>query len=269
MTQHTTCLIVGAGPTGLTTALLLAKYGIESIVVDRHEEGLAQPKAHAVNPRSLEIFRQLGLDTQKLRDAGSRPEDVQNVMFAESLTGVEFGHLPYERQEETAKAITPEPLFNIPQPILEDYLLSAALDSRAISVQRPFHWESCVQNSDGHVISSILDRKAQEISQISSEYLLLCDGANSISREKLAIPFNALDGQAPKPIHHVSVHINGDLSAFKPATLWFILSQKIRGTFICYDRRSSWVFVFNYDPEETDRSTFTEAYCREIIDQVG
>ncbi len=56
----TPVLIVGAGPIGLLSALLLRAQGIGSIIVERRRERMTAPKAHAVNPRTLEICAQLG-----------------------------------------------------------------------------------------------------------------------------------------------------------------------------------------------------------------
>lgn len=265
----TSVLIVGGGPTGLITSILLASYGIRTTVVDRHETVLSQPKAHAINPRSLEIFRQVSLDTQRLRAAGARPEDVANVYFATSMTGPELGSLPYERQGEDAKSITPEPLFNIPQPTLQEFLVEAASASELVTIRKPYQWQSLKSKTDGKLVSTILNRSSNQERELSADYVLFCDGANSHSRAKLGVPFSPLPGQSRKPLHHVSVHIRGDFSQFNPATLFFVISPKSTGTFICYERRSSWVFVFNYDPEQTMADYFTEDYCRSLIDKVS
>jgi 2,4-dichlorophenol 6-monooxygenase len=51
-------VIVGGGSTGCTLALLLARQGISSIVLERREEPLVHPAAHVINARSLEIWHQ-------------------------------------------------------------------------------------------------------------------------------------------------------------------------------------------------------------------
>lgn len=53
-------LIAGGGPTGLTTALLLAKYGIRSVVLERSRTLTDHPQAHFINMRCMEVFRGLG-----------------------------------------------------------------------------------------------------------------------------------------------------------------------------------------------------------------
>ncbi len=50
-------LIVGAGPTGMTAARLLANAGRRCLVVERRDRPQPNPSAHVVNARTLEIFR--------------------------------------------------------------------------------------------------------------------------------------------------------------------------------------------------------------------
>src|SRR5690242_9766245 len=62
-------LIVGAGPTGLCTSLLLSRYGIPSLLIERHPGTSIYPGATGVSTRTMELFRQWGLD-QRVRDVG-------------------------------------------------------------------------------------------------------------------------------------------------------------------------------------------------------
>src|SRR5204863_7022983 len=91
-------LIVGAGPVGMTAAILLARQGIESLVVDRRPGPHRAPQAHVVNPRSLEIFRSAGLDRETLRRLATPRDDGSHVSWVTTLAGPELGRLPYERQ---------------------------------------------------------------------------------------------------------------------------------------------------------------------------
>ena len=53
-------LIAGGGPTGLTTALLLAKCGVRSLVLEKARTLTDHPQAHLINMRCMEVFRALG-----------------------------------------------------------------------------------------------------------------------------------------------------------------------------------------------------------------
>ena len=116
-------LIVGAGTVGLTAAILLARQGIESLVVDRRPGPHRAPQAHVANPRTLEIFRSAGLDRETLRRLATPRDDGSHVSWVTTLAGPELGRLPYERQGDDALEYTPTPLLNLSQHRLEPLLL--------------------------------------------------------------------------------------------------------------------------------------------------
>lgn len=265
--SKTSVLIIGGGPTGLTAALLLAQYNLQVIIVERHRHRTGQPKAHAINPRSLEIFRQIGLDTVHLRDRGVPAEDGDTVRFVVSIAGKEHGIIPYERQGPETLAITPEPLFNIPQPRLESFLEEAVTASDKITLYKGLQWDSCSHTKEKMLSSNVTERDTGRVKIIESSYILDCGGANSRAREQLDIPFSPLPQFIQNEVHHLSVHIDADLTKFKPGTLWWVANPQADGTFICYERSSSWVFVTYYSPE-TSTEKFTDEYCRDLVDNV-
>jgi len=55
-------LIIGAGPSGATTALLLARLGIKSLAISRHRSTANTPRAHIFNQRAMEVLRDAGLE---------------------------------------------------------------------------------------------------------------------------------------------------------------------------------------------------------------
>ena len=60
-TINTDVLIIGAGPTGLSLACQLIRYGIDFIIVEKNEGITPYSKAIGVHARTLEIFDQIGL----------------------------------------------------------------------------------------------------------------------------------------------------------------------------------------------------------------
>ena len=61
MIQDTEVLIVGAGPTGLVLALWLTRLGVRVRIVDKTAEPGTTSRALAVQARTLELYRQIGL----------------------------------------------------------------------------------------------------------------------------------------------------------------------------------------------------------------
>src|ERR1700739_2287850 len=62
-------LISGGGPVGLTASLLLSQHGVRSLLVERHPGTALTPKARGINARTMEVFRQCGIDGA-IREAG-------------------------------------------------------------------------------------------------------------------------------------------------------------------------------------------------------
>src|SRR5580692_7119503 len=58
---QTEVLIVGAGPTGLVLALWLTKLGVRVRIIDRTTVPGTNSRALAVQARTLELYRQVGL----------------------------------------------------------------------------------------------------------------------------------------------------------------------------------------------------------------
>jgi 2-polyprenyl-6-methoxyphenol hydroxylase-like FAD-dependent oxidoreductase len=66
--KHTQVLIVGAGPSGLMMAAQLLRYGIQPIIIDSKDGPTTHSKALAVQARSLEIYRQMGIADTAVAD---------------------------------------------------------------------------------------------------------------------------------------------------------------------------------------------------------
>jgi len=68
----TDVMIVGAGPTGLVTAGVLAKEGIPFLLLDKLPEGGNTSRAAVVHARTLEVLEELGVTERILCGAGRR-----------------------------------------------------------------------------------------------------------------------------------------------------------------------------------------------------
>src|SRR5947208_14391101 len=60
-THDTEVLIIGAGPTGLVLALWLTRLGVRVRIIDKTAEPGTTSRAMAVQARTLELYRQVGL----------------------------------------------------------------------------------------------------------------------------------------------------------------------------------------------------------------
>ncbi len=62
-------LIVGGGPVGLTASILLSQAGVRSLLVERHPGTAMHPKARGINARTMEMYRQCGVEAASARRA--------------------------------------------------------------------------------------------------------------------------------------------------------------------------------------------------------
>ena len=137
---ETTVLIVGGGPVGLLGAHLLSRCGVNTMVAEKHLQRLEAPKAHALNPRSLEICAAAGLALDEIHAAATLTADGAFVRMMETLSAPPIGVIPYERQDEAVRALTPWPLINIEQPKFEQVLERAVAKAPNVDLKRGLEW---------------------------------------------------------------------------------------------------------------------------------
>ena len=99
-------LISGGGPVGLTASLLLSQHGVRSLLVERHPGTALTPKARGINARTMEIFRQCGIDAA-IRDAGLAEGRLGLIVWTETLAGKEIERRVPGRATAKNMAATP------------------------------------------------------------------------------------------------------------------------------------------------------------------
>ena len=259
-TLSATVLIVGAGPVGLLTAILLARQGIDCLVIERRQPRQdSAPKAHVVNPRSLEIFRAAGLDIGEMYAQGSPRDAANHVWFLQTLVGRELGVI--STADPRTDALTPTPMLNLAQPRLEAILTREAASCPGVEIRRGHVWSGC-RSGDGLVDSAI--EADDGTFTVRSRYLIAADGANSTVRDVLGI---GMDGD-PAVRHRVTIHFEADLRPVlkeRLGFLYWIMAPDAAGTFIAYDPASTWVYSPRFHPTDFVRSDYSDEHCRALI----
>src|SRR5262245_443044 len=89
MQRSVPVVIVGGGPVGLSMAILLQRFGIDFVLLERNPRTHGHPKARGTWVRTMEIFRQWGIDGSMKRHA--LPDGADFFVFCESMSGHEWG----------------------------------------------------------------------------------------------------------------------------------------------------------------------------------
>jgi 2-polyprenyl-6-methoxyphenol hydroxylase-like FAD-dependent oxidoreductase len=185
MTSHTPVLIAGAGPIGLALAGDLAWRGIRSVVVERGDGAISQPKMDLLGPRTLEFCRRWGLE-QAVRDCPYNPNHPQDCAWLESFTGYEFGREPFPTpREERPPPQSPVKRERCPQDMF-DPILRRWVESMPLAKLR-YRTElmSFVETAQGVTATLRNTNGAEET--IAADYLIGADGGSSTVRQALGI----------------------------------------------------------------------------------
>jgi 2-polyprenyl-6-methoxyphenol hydroxylase-like FAD-dependent oxidoreductase len=93
-TRKTGCCIVGGGPAGMMLGVLLARAGIEVIVLEKHGDFLRDFRGDTVHPSTLEILHQLGWLAAFLERPHQELRELAGRIGDDTVTVADFSHLP-------------------------------------------------------------------------------------------------------------------------------------------------------------------------------
>ena len=93
---ETQCCINGGGPAGLTLGYLLARAGVDVVVLEKHADFLRDFRGDTIHPSTLELMYDLGLLPEFLRLPHQRVEQFVAQFGGERLQLADFARLPVE-----------------------------------------------------------------------------------------------------------------------------------------------------------------------------
>lgn len=168
MTTHVPVAVIGAGPTGMTAATLLAQHGVETLMLDRWPDVYPQPRAVHLDDEVYQILDRLGI-AEKFA-AISRP--------ALGLQLVDEHHrvLARFRRGGSRRGFPRANMFD--QPELERLLRDNLSRYPQIRLRGGVEVVDVTPGTPARIV--LADGEV-----ISADYVLGCDGANSLVRQRI------------------------------------------------------------------------------------
>ncbi|MDJ1138220.1 FAD-dependent monooxygenase [Streptomyces iconiensis] len=264
--QEPQVLVVGGAVTGLSTAVFLGWHGIRTLVVERHPDTLSHPRSRGVNPRTVELYRQVGLEEAIWSEASLATDFSKLLMIrAETLAGPEMFSGPTD-QPDPSGGVSPCEWAPVDQDRLEHLLRERAVQ---LGAELSFATEMVsFEQSDDGVTAVLRDTATGAERTVRSAYLVAADGSRSPIREELGIETDGPGEFATT----LSVLFEADLSAAargREVGVCYLDKPAPSTILFAHDGKKRWIFATAM-PEGATLDTVTEEQAIGLVrDAIG
>jgi len=268
-------VIVGSGPIGLAHSIELSRYGVDHLVLGLEMSTAQHPKANAINARSMEHFRRLGL-ARNIRAEGLPLDYPIHIAYLTRLNGTELARFKLASRGEVIQADaagtplgwpTPEHPHSLSQIFLEKILLEAARDSAHSDIR--LGWEvTALTEHDEFVEVQARERVTGADHRFVTRWLVGCDGARSTVRRSMGV---AYEGDRKKRSYMggstVAIYIESDelqrILSGHEALMYQVFNRELRAGGFSINGSNRFVFHFQApegtDPDDLDARTYFKA----------
>ena len=264
--ESTSVLVVGGGPTGLLASILLSKYEIPHVLVEQRSHTLNAPAAHVVNTRTMEIYRQAGLNVGELYALNTHPR-AGLVSWKDRLENRPIGVFDMAGNREALMAQTQfsgEHTTNISQHRLEAYLLRHAGASEFADIRFGTRWSRFTSDDKR---SSQLQRQDGETLEVAYDFMLAADGAgSSVSR---ALGIRKVGPDAIATFLNLTCEVDiAKVTGEDSSLLYWLLDPDVQGTVIVHDPHELSVYMRPIAVPYESVDDYDDARCEKLLKAV-
>ncbi|MGO4201655.1 FAD-dependent monooxygenase [Rhodococcus sp. TAF43] len=274
-TYDTDVLVIGSGPAGGSAALLLATYGVDTMLVNKYGWVANTPRAHITNQRTLEVLRDLGVEAEAL--AQGTPQDMMgDTVLCTSLAGEEIGRISTwgagEAHLSEYSSASPCPMIDLPQTYMEPILVTNAAE-RGAKCRFDTEFVSLEQDADG-VTATLRDRLRGDEYTVRAKYLIGADGARSVVAEQIGLPIAGRSGVGGS----MNICFTADLSRYcehRPSVLYWAMRPGAHmggigmGLIRMVRPWNEWLLTWGYDIEGEPPTLDEDEARRIVLDLLG
>lgn len=267
---ETEVLIVGSGPAGSAAALFLSTLGVANMMITKYRWTANTPRAHITNQRTMEIFRDVGID-DAVRAESTPNELMGDTVFCTSIAGEELGRIltfgTHPARHADYELASPASTCDIPQTYLEPILVKNAT-TRGTQTRFSTEYLSHVQDAEG-VSVRVLDRLTGAEFSIRAKYLIGADGARSQVAADIDLPMEGEMDIAGS----MNITFTADITPFvehRPSVLYWVVQPGSNiggiGTGLVRMIRpwNQWLVVWGYDISQ-EAPVIDEAAATQIV----
>jgi len=169
------CCIAGGGPAGMMLGLLLARAGVEVLVLEKHADFLRDFRGDTIHPSTLEVLHELGILDEFLRRPHNEARQLDGQIGDTRLTIADFSHLPTRCK---FIAFTPQWEFL-------NYIAEEAERYPAFHLRMEAEVTELVR--DGGRIAGVRASTPQGILEVHADLTIAADGRHSTLREQAGL----------------------------------------------------------------------------------
>ena len=216
----TTCLVAGGGPAGMMLGYLLARSGVQTILVEKHGDFIRDFRGDTVHPSTTELLHELGILEEFLRDVPHQAMDQLGI----GVNGQAFDLIDFRRLPTACKYVVLAPQWDF-----LNFLADKA--KRYPSFRLEMNTEVTGLLREGDRVVGVTAQTANGPLEIRADVTVACDGRWSVIREQSGLPVT----EFPMPIDVLWFRLPSGDSA--PETLGYIGGGQI---VIAIDRGDYW-----------------------------
>lgn len=168
----TQCCIAGGGPAGMMAGFLLARAGVDVVVLEKHRDFLRDFRGDTIHPSTLEVMRELGMLDSFLKRPHDELRDIGARIGEFDVTIGDFSHLP-----TTCKFVALMPQWDFLDFLAETARQYAGFHLRTETEATDLTW-------DGQRVRGVRARTPRGGLDVHADLVVAADGRRSIFREK-------------------------------------------------------------------------------------
>jgi 2-polyprenyl-6-methoxyphenol hydroxylase-like FAD-dependent oxidoreductase len=259
-------VIVGAGPAGLTSALTLGSYGVQTIVVERRPSPSSLPRANTLSTGTMELLRRWGMEAavrDRAIDVEMQPLALPNLAAADRGEPIDAGF----PTREQAALISPTSPASLGQDELEPLLENRLGSVDCVRVERGVELETLEAQAQGGYLLTLLAGKRRQ--RIRAKYVIGADGVRSRVRQELDIP---TEGSANLE-ERLSIHFRAplwDVVGNRRHVIYFLTDEPGGRAILPIGQPNRWVLAGHWDSSSDDLDLLTPDQLKGwILDAAG